>query len=191
MIEVCSGDMLDSEAEAIVCTVNTKGAMGKGVALACAKRFDGLLDRYTAACERGEISVGRMWSFSTGLIIGPRLVICFPTSIGRSHRESNGFATAAALAETIDDECLSSVAVPALGCGHGGLAWPHVESLIYERLALSRARSSCIHPDETKSFKASPLTADQIELHSPTTRELHLHDERIVVSRETEVNPLI
>ena len=136
MIEVCSGDMLDSEAEAIVCTVNTKGAMGKGVALACAKRFEGLFDRYTAACERGEISVGRMWSFSTGLIIGPRLVICFPTKKhwaqpSRIEWVRDGLA---ALAETIDDERLSSVAVPALGCGHGGLAWPHVESLIYERL---------------------------------------------------------
>jgi len=133
MIDVCSGDMLESDAEAIVCTVNTKGAMGKGVALACAKRFEGLLDRYVAACERGDVEVGKMWTYPTGLMIGPRLIICFPTKKhwaqpSRIEWVRDGLS---ALVETIGEESLSSVAVPALGCGHGGLAWPHVEELIY------------------------------------------------------------
>ena len=166
--------------------------MGKGVALACAKRFDGLLDRYTAACERGEISVGRMWSFSTGLIIGPRLVICFPTKKHWAQpSQSNGSATAwlHLLKRSTMNAFLPSrfpLLVAVMGVSPG-----HMSNLSSTRdLALSRARSSCIHPDETKSFKASHPTADRNELHSRSTRELHLHDESIVVSREIEVNPL-
>ena len=136
MIEVCSGSLLDSEADAIVCTVNTKGVMGKGIALACAKRFNGLLDRYAAACEQGEVAVGAMWCFPTGLISEPRLIVCFPTKKhwaqpSRLEWISTGLN---ALVKTIDDEALTSIAVPALGCGHGGLAWPHVEKMIYESL---------------------------------------------------------
>ena len=136
MIEVATGDLLDSPAEALVCTVNTKGAMGKGIALACAKRFEGLLDRYSAACEREEIKVGSMWTFSTGLILGPRLIICFPTKQhwARPSRIEWIESGLGALVKTIETERLDSIAVPALGCGHGGLAWPHVEKLIYEAL---------------------------------------------------------
>lgn len=136
VIEIATGNMLESPAEALVCTVNTKGAMGKGIALAFAKRFDGLLDHYGAACERGELRTGSMWNFPTGLMIGPRLIICFPTKQHWARPSQlqwieDGLQD---LANTLSDESVSSVAVPALGCGHGGLAWPHVEPLIHDAL---------------------------------------------------------
>ena len=136
MIELARGDILDSPAEALVCTVNTEGAMGKGVALAFAKRFDGLLDRYVDACGRYEVQIGSMWNFRTGLMIGPRLIICFPTKRHWARPSQlrwieDGLSD---LVRTLSDEAVSSAAVPALGCGQGGLAWPHVEPLIHDAL---------------------------------------------------------
>lgn len=142
MIEICSGDMLDSEVEAIVCTVNTKGAMGKGLALACARRFDGLLDHYAKACVKGDVRVGEMWNYPTGLILGPRLVICFPTKKHWAHPSRIQWIESGltSLVETIEAENLESVAVPALGCGHGGLEWATVEGLIRDALEPIGAR---------------------------------------------------
>ncbi len=136
MIELRTGDLLDSGAQAIVCTVNTKGAMGKGLALSCAERFVGLLRAYTDACERGEIRTGSMWTFDTGLLIGPRLVICFPTKEHWIHPSRIEWVEdgLAALARTIRSEGLESVAVPPLGCGLGGLDWRSVKARIYSAL---------------------------------------------------------
>ena len=111
--------------------------MGKGVALAFARSFDGLLDRYSSACQRNEVEVGKMWLFDTGLLMGPRLIVCFPTKRhwARPSRIEWIEAGLGALVDTIQAASLSSVAVPALGCGHGGLAWTEVEPLIRQHLA--------------------------------------------------------
>ncbi len=148
MINICGGDMLEGDAEAVVCTVNTKGVMGKGVALACARRFEGLEDRYAAACAGGEVRVGEMWTFPTGLLLGPRLIVCFPTKEhwARPSRLEWVASGLAALVKTIEHHGLESVAVPALGCGLGGLAWPHVERLIQDALGSVEARIDVYPP---------------------------------------------
>jgi hypothetical protein len=57
------GDIFTSDAEAIVNTVNCLGAMGKGIALECKKRYPDLYAAYWQACTRKEIQLGHVWVY--------------------------------------------------------------------------------------------------------------------------------
>lgn len=62
--EIC-GDIFTSGAEALVNTVNCVGVMGKGLALEFKRRYPDLFSAYRAACARGELSPGKVWTYRT------------------------------------------------------------------------------------------------------------------------------
>jgi O-acetyl-ADP-ribose deacetylase (regulator of RNase III) len=47
-----------ADVEAVVNTVNTDAAMGKGIALQFKEAFPANFEAYRAACKRGEVHVG-------------------------------------------------------------------------------------------------------------------------------------
>ena len=61
MIHESHGNLLDSDAEALVNTVNTVGVMGKGIALQFKRAFPENVRAYADACRRGEVELGRMF----------------------------------------------------------------------------------------------------------------------------------
>ena len=77
MITDVRGDLLSDGAEAIVKTVNTKGVMGKGIALQFKLRYPDNYKAYRAACTRGEVRLGLMFVVPTGALDGPRYIINF------------------------------------------------------------------------------------------------------------------
>ncbi|WP_435826369.1 macro domain-containing protein [Nocardia asteroides] len=125
--EVC-GDLLRAEVDALVNPVNTVGVMGKGLALAFRRAYPEMFREYAAACQRGEVVVGSMFVWRDG----PRFVVNFPTK--RHWRSRSTVADIEAglsgLVSTVRELGIRSIAVPALGCGYGGLEWPAVEPLI-------------------------------------------------------------
>lgn len=52
MIKRTRGDILQTEAEALVNTVNCVGVMGRGIALQFKKRFPANFKAYAAACAK-------------------------------------------------------------------------------------------------------------------------------------------
>ena len=60
MIEIRQGDLLRSDAEALVNTVNTAGVMGKGIALQFRRAWPAMFDDYVQACAQGGVKIGRM-----------------------------------------------------------------------------------------------------------------------------------
>jgi O-acetyl-ADP-ribose deacetylase (regulator of RNase III) len=137
MIEIAQGNLLQSEAEALVNTVNCVGVMGKGIALQFKQAYPEMARVYEAACKRDEIKPGTVQVWPTGALHGPKCVINFPTKRhwrGRSRIEDieSGLI---ALAEAIREHGISSIAVPPLGCGNGGLAWSKVRPMIEEAFA--------------------------------------------------------
>ncbi len=131
MIEYTRGDLLKSDAEALVNPVNCVGVMGAGLAAQFRRAYPKNFRAYQGACLLGSVHPGALFIFE-----GPPCIINFPTK--RHWREPSRFEDIEAglitLDETIRTRKLKSVAVPALGCGLGGLSWPQVKALIETKL---------------------------------------------------------
>ncbi len=138
MIEFKTGDILAENAEALVNTVNCVGVMGRGIALRFKRAWPENFKAYAAACRRHEVRPGRMLVFDTGQLTPPRYIINFPTKRhwrGKSRLEDIE-AGLEALVDEIRARRISSVAIPPLGAGLGGLDWNQV------RPRIERAMSS-------------------------------------------------
>lgn len=79
MIREKSGDLLASDAEALVNAVNTVGVMGKGIALQFKQTYPDMFREYAQAARAGDLYIGRMFVWQTGATTGPRLAINYPT----------------------------------------------------------------------------------------------------------------
>jgi len=133
MIQYKHGDILCEDTEALVNTVNCVGIMGRGVALQFKERFPGNFKAYAKACQRGEVQPGRMFVYETGQLTSPRYIINFPTKRhwrGKSRIEDIK-AGLDDLVQVIKEFKITSIALPPLGSGLGGLNWteirPHIE----------------------------------------------------------------
>jgi O-acetyl-ADP-ribose deacetylase (regulator of RNase III) len=136
VIDYTTGDILKSEAEALVNTVNTVGVMGKGIALQFKRRFPANYDAYRKACQAGEVEVGAMFVWHTGRFDHPRYVINFPTKRHWKAKSQVDDIEAGLrdLQRVITELNITSIAVPPLGCGNGGLEWSVVRPLIHHYL---------------------------------------------------------
>lgn len=137
MVRYQTGDLLSCDAEALVNTVNCVGVMGRGFALQFKRAFPPNFRAYAAACRRGEVRPGRMFVYEVGTLASPRYIVNFPTKQhwrSRSRIEDVD-AGLRALREVILLRGIRSIAVPALGCGLGGLNWTEVRPRIHAALA--------------------------------------------------------
>lgn len=137
MITLARGNVLEAGTDALVNTVNTVGVMGKGIALQFKRAFPENYRAYRTACSRGEVEPGRMFVFETGWMTPPRFIVNFPTK--RHWRQRSRIEDVEAglrsLAVEIRERGIRSIAVPPLGCGHGGLDWTDVRPRIEAALA--------------------------------------------------------
>ena len=136
MMRFTQGDLLDADVEAVVNAVNTVGVMGKGIALLFKERFPKNYREYVAASKAGEIQIGRMFVSATDENSGPKWVINFPTKRHWRHPTKIEWVREGlvALNKVLRDKHIKSIAIPALGCGNGGLNWTDVRPLIQEYL---------------------------------------------------------
>lgn len=181
VIRFLQGNLLDSDAEALVNTVNTQGVMGKGVALEFKKRFPDNYEFYRQACEQGQVQIGKMLVFPTQRF-EPRYIINFPTKQhwrGRSKLEyiQHGLQD---LVCVVQQQGIRSIALPPLGCGHGGLRWEQVRPLIEQAFAaLPDVEVQVYEPREPSLAPHEAFLLHLIAVYSeispaPTQEELHL-----------------
>jgi len=129
MFELTRGNLLESDVEAVVNTVNTEGIMGKGIALQFRKAYPDNYEAYRRACEAGEVQPGRMFIFDRQSLTNPRYIINFPTKRHWKARSRMDDVESGLVALVADVRRLGirSIAVPPLGCGLGGLSWQEVQ----------------------------------------------------------------
>ena len=152
MIKFKTGDILTEDTEALVNTVNCVGTMGRGLALQFKKAFPDNFKSYAVACKHNEVQPGQMFVYETGRLTNPRYIINFPTK--RHWRDKSRMedidAGLVALAEEIRSHNIHSIAIPALGCGLGGLDWlevrPRIERILEQ---FSRLTAVVFEPDHT------------------------------------------
>jgi O-acetyl-ADP-ribose deacetylase (regulator of RNase III) len=136
MITFTQGNLLDSNAEALVNTVNTVGIMGKGIALMFKEAFPENFKAYAVACKNNEVRTGHMFVTERNQLIGPKWIINFPT---KEHWRSpsklkwieDGLEN---LKLVISTHKIRSIGLPPLGSGNGGLDWAVVKEKIKESL---------------------------------------------------------
>lgn len=124
--------MLQAEADALVNPVNVVGVMGKGLALDFKRSYPAMFEAYARAARSGQLRMGRMDVHEVAPTGSRRYVINFPTKAhwrdkSRLGDIRDGLADLVSVSQRLG---LASIAVPALGCGLGGLAWPQVEPLV-------------------------------------------------------------
>ena len=137
MISYRHGNLLQSDAEALVNTVNCVGVMGKGIALQFKQAFPANFSTYQKACKANAVQPGKMLVVDTGTMLNPRWIINFPTKThwrAQSQLEhiEQGLVD---LVRVIREYHIQSIALPPLGCGNGGLDWQQVQPLIEIALA--------------------------------------------------------
>ncbi|MEN5436621.1 macro domain-containing protein [Sphingobacterium faecium] len=136
MIKFLQGDLLQSDAEALVNAVNTVGVMGKGIALQFKNQYPENYKVYKAACNKGALKVGSILIVKDGDLFNQKFIVNFPTKQHwRAPSEisyiQNGLV---ALKMAIKEYDIHSIAIPPLGCGNGGLDWNVVKPMIIDAL---------------------------------------------------------
>ncbi|MFC8905039.1 DarT ssDNA thymidine ADP-ribosyltransferase family protein, partial [Micromonospora sp. NPDC057140] len=157
MIVISHGNLLTADAEALVNTVNTVGVMGKGIALQFKRALPANYAAYRSACAAKDVQLGRMFVFDSGRLGSRRYVVNFPT---KGHWKANSKLSdiqsgLTDLVRVVRERQIRSVAVPALGCGNGGLAWDVVRPMIEQAFAALPDVEVLVFPPE-----GAPAPAD-------------------------------
>jgi len=139
-----NGDMFAIGADALVNPVNCVGTMGAGLALVFKRRFPAAFKAYSHACADGLVRSGSIYTFVEDGIT----LFHFPTK--RHWRDRSKLVDIQkgllALRTEIVSTGVKSVAVPALGCGLGGLDWDEVKPCIDSALSNMRTQITVFAP---------------------------------------------
>lgn len=129
MIRYAEGNLLDSDCECLVNTINTEGVMGKGIALEFKKRYPAMFNKYREACLRGEIKAGDIWTWKEP---GGKLI--FNAATKGPWRWPSRYEFIESCLRNLAEEAWRCdeprIALPPLGCGNGGLEWHRVHDMI-------------------------------------------------------------
>ncbi len=154
MLEFSEENILDTNVEALVNTVNCVGIMGKGLALQFKQVFPDNFKAYKKACHLGKVRPGRIFVFEMGLFGNPKYILNFPT---KNHWKENSYLEDIRLGlrdliKIVKELNIKSIAIPPLGCGNGKLHWPDVLKLITKAFeGFDDVVVKIIEPNEYKS----------------------------------------
>ena len=136
-IQTVKGDIFASGADCLVNPVNCVGVMGAGLAKKFKRRFPRHFHEYYEAVKEGGVQLGCIFFANPGVEGVPKIIACFPTkfhynSVSRLSYIEDGMHI---LVKTLmNSRTIKSIAIPALGCGLGGLHFAQVEPVIRKHL---------------------------------------------------------
>lgn len=128
-----NGSIFSSGCQALVNPVNCIGVSGKGLALEFRNRYPYV--KYLRACTEKKVTMGNPYYCKyasdnpfDGTTLRPEWIVYFPT---KNHWRDPSYLGSICtglenLVDFVGREALISIAIPALGCGLGGLNWRDV-----------------------------------------------------------------
>lgn len=138
MITKLSGDILMSEAQAIAHGVAPQDHFNQGLALALRERFPAMAKDFRHYCHQQNPKAGHAWMWAGPDKIIVNLMTQEPAPNENAHPgKATAHNVSHALKELraiIEKEGLTSIALPKLATGVGGMNWPEVEASIKEHL---------------------------------------------------------
>lgn len=164
MLNFITGNLLESEAEALVNTVNTVGVMGKGIALQFKNQFPYNYKVYSKACKEGTFKIGDLLVVEEeSLLNGKKIIINFPTKIDWRKPSEYSYIEEGLkkLVELIEQKNIKSIAIPPLGAGNGGLEWNKIKAMMQYYLRNINAEVTIFQPN---SVIEEILKAERVKL---------------------------
>lgn len=145
-IEIVHGDLFDSEMQTLTNAVNCIGVMGAGIALGFANRFARMERDYEDKCAFDEVKLDEPYCFDEGEI----KILNFPTmyypgELADLDQILRGFDHVIANYEAWG---ITSIAVPALGCGIGGLLFDDLKGPVIDKLEEMEIPAELYAPNE-------------------------------------------
>lgn len=148
-LSLAIGDMFFSRCQTLTISVNTVGVMGKGLASRAKYQFPDVYVKYQDVCREKKLQIGRPYLYKRESFLEKELCLCndceynlktwfllFPTK--RHWREKSDISYIEEglkwIVENYKKEGIQSLALPALGCGLGGLDWAQVGPLMCKYL---------------------------------------------------------
>lgn len=132
-LQYCKGDIFDSKAQVIVNTVNCKGVMGKGLALAFKQRYPDMFTVYQQECKTGKLHIGypTLYQKSTPWILNfpTKDHWRFPSKLEYLEKGLEYFVA------NYRKDGITSIAFPKLGTKNGRLSWDDVGPLMAQYLS--------------------------------------------------------
>ena len=151
------GDIFLEDVQALVNPVNCDGFMGKGLADKFKKKFKDNFEAYQHACDKKKVVPKKMFVHRVGDLFGSvEFIINFPTKDHWRGRSKISYIEDGLedLLKVIQSNKIKSIAMPALGCGLGGLSWQQVKSCIEKAMeSLPDVRVVVFAPQGAMSHK--------------------------------------
>lgn len=150
-----TGDLLQSDAQALVNTVNCEGFMGKGIAYQFKLQYPDNFKEYQKACKNGSLRPGVLLPYSER----NKLIINFPTKDKWRNPSKIEYIESGldALIELISKLRIESIAIPPLGSGNGGLVWSQVRQLVETKLSRLELTTKIIIYEPSKAYSSRPV----------------------------------
>lgn len=152
-------NILDNHSDALVIPVNCVGVMGKGLALQFKEKYPEMYKQYVKLCKAGTLTLGMIdadnfltgnrWDTISNTFV-PQEFVMFPT---KGHwRENSNYQDIFSGLKQMHDFIKEhrnpkyAIAIPALGCGNGGLEWHKVQYAIVRTFYNSTIHANIFAP---------------------------------------------
>ena len=128
------GNILETKCSALVNPVNTAGVMGKGLAKAIRETYPHCFPHYKEMCDRHLFKIGMILIAPS---VNSKTILMLPTKEHWRNPSKIEYVITGLdkLVGTVEYHKITSLAVPALGCGEGGLSWDMVEPIMSDYLS--------------------------------------------------------
>ncbi len=161
------GDLFFSQMQTLTISVNTKGIMGKGLASRAKYQFPDVYVIYQDVCRNKILKIGKPYLYRREASLDAQLAeepytlsnsnavkwfLLFPTKEDWRKNSQLSYVQAGMqwLLENYQKEGILSIALPALGCGLGGLAWKDVGPLMVSYLTQMDIQAAIYLPQEVR-----------------------------------------
>ena len=128
MVTYIKGNIFKTNAQIITNPVNCVGVMGKGLAKDFKKLYPDMFNDYTIRCRLGKVRMGKPYLYEN--------ILNFPTKKHYHYKSNLSDIEEGLIHLSLNYKSwgINSIALPALGCGLGGLNWLDIKPLIEAHL---------------------------------------------------------
>lgn len=160
MVEFLTGDITEANAECLINTVNCEGFMGKGIAYQFKLLYPENEKEYIKACKAGKVKIGALFTYYEK----EKVIINFPTKDKWREKSQYGYIEKGmdSLIEYLNKNNYSSIAIPPLGCGNGGLEWIEVKKVILKHIEPLKNKMNFLIYEPSRYYKNKPLNSPKL-----------------------------